>query len=173
MNRYLIKVRTLISLISDHGTVEGGPSDHGTVKGGPSDHGTIKRGAFGSWKSQRATLRIFSSLTCIRWVFVSQRMNLWNREVVPVTMWGISNSEMQHIVVRTVRYNFKCCTKMVIVVNKRNHFSQGWIIVVHCPPRHVLLDLTFDVRVVITMLLGVTVDVYSRTVKFDEFMLWH
>ena len=48
MNRYLIKVRTLISLISDHGTVEGGPSDHGTVKGGPSDHGTVKGQPFGS-----------------------------------------------------------------------------------------------------------------------------
>ena len=44
MNRYPIKVRTLISLISDHGTVKGGPSDHGTGKGGPSDHGTIKGG---------------------------------------------------------------------------------------------------------------------------------
>ena len=38
-------------------------------------------------------------------------------------------------------------------------------IVVHCLPRHVLLDSTFDVRVVIKMLLEVTVDVCFKPVR--------
>ena len=54
-------------------------------------------------------------------------------------------------------------------------------IVVHCPPRHVLLDLTFDVRVVIKMLLEVTVDVTVvlwnsmnsyYDIKLKYFSLW-
>ena len=58
MNRYLIKVRTLISLISDHGTVKGGPSDHRTVEGGPSDHRTVKGGPSDHGTIKRGGLRI-------------------------------------------------------------------------------------------------------------------